>query len=360
MKHITFILAFFLIVSFKISAQAPKYSNEFLAIGVGAKALAMSNSVVSITDDATSGYWNPAGLIGIKQHRQLALMHAEYFAGIAKYDYAAFAAKIDDRSAVAFSYIRFGVDDIPNTTELIDSEGNINYDRISSFSATDNAFIASYARKHKTLPLRFGANAKIIHRKIGDFASSWGFGLDIGIQYDGGKWSFGAVAKDITSTFNAWSFSLSEDVVDVFTLTGNEIPENSLEVTLPRLILGTARKIKLSEKFSSLLAVDLDMTFDGKRNTLIKSDPVSIDPHLGLEIAFQEFIFFRAGAGNIQEETDFGNQSAYTFQPNMGIGIKIKDKLILDYALTDIGDNSVALYSNVFSLTFNISKKTGT
>ena len=47
-----------------------------------------------------------------------------------------------------------------------------------------------------------------------------------------------------------------------------------------------------------------------------------------------------------------------TIQPNIGLGLKIKS-VSLDYALTDIGDNSVALYSNIFSLKFDLFKKQG-
>jgi len=109
----------------------------------------MSNSYVASADDVTSGYWNPAGLLRIKANLQIAAMHSEYFAGIAKYDYGAIATPIDSVSAIGLSVIRFGVDDIPNTTELIDAEGNIDYDRIVKFSAADYAFLASYARKLK-------------------------------------------------------------------------------------------------------------------------------------------------------------------------------------------------------------------
>jgi hypothetical protein len=70
------------------------------------------------------------------------------------------------------------VDNIPNTIELIDADGNINYDRITSFSAADYAFIFSYARKLAVPGLTIGGNAKVIYRKVGDFASAWGFGLD--------------------------------------------------------------------------------------------------------------------------------------------------------------------------------------
>ena len=71
--------------------QTAKYSNEFLNIGVGARALAMSRAQVATVDDVTAGYWNPAGLAAIKSDLQVAGQHAEYFAGIAKYDYVALA-----------------------------------------------------------------------------------------------------------------------------------------------------------------------------------------------------------------------------------------------------------------------------
>ena len=74
---------FFLLISSLAIGQA-KYSNEFLAIGVGARAKSMGNAYVAIVDDATSGYWNPAGLLKIKSNLQIALTHTEQFAGIAK------------------------------------------------------------------------------------------------------------------------------------------------------------------------------------------------------------------------------------------------------------------------------------
>ena len=101
-----------------------KYSNEFLNIGVDAAALGMSNAVVATTDDVNSGYWNPAGLVYLEDN-QLSLMHASYFANIANYNYLAYAMPLDDRSAVGISVIRFGVDDILDTTQLIDDQGNI-------------------------------------------------------------------------------------------------------------------------------------------------------------------------------------------------------------------------------------------
>ena len=220
-------------------------------------------------------------------------MHAEYFAGIAKYDYGAFAAKIDSVSAFSVSIIRFGVDDIPNTTQLIDADGNVDYDRISSFSVADYAFLFSYARKSRIPGLRYGANVKVIYRKVGDFASAWGFGIDAGAQYHFKGWDFGLMTRDITSTFNAWSFSLSDETVDVFEATGNEIPENSIEVTLPKAILGVSKTVKISPKFQALAEINFDFSTDGKRNVLVPGDPLSMDPHMGVEVGYNDLIFLR-------------------------------------------------------------------
>lgn len=342
-------------VSFWGFSQAPKYSNEFLSIGIDARAFGMANSVAASVQGAPAAYWNPAGMLLKPTNLQLALMHAEYFAGIAKYDYGTVVAAMDNTSTAGLSFVRFAVDDIPDTSELIDADGNINYDKIKSFSATDFALLISYARELRVKNLRLGGSAKIIRRKVGDFAGAWGFGFDIGLQYTKGPWKFGIVGRDITSTFNAWSFDLNDKMIDVFTLTGNEIPENSLEITMPRLLAGAGRTFRFNEKFSLYGELNLDITSDGKRNTLIQSNLFSIDPHLGLELSVADFLFVRAGVGNIQEEFSIDDEPITTFQPNIGVGLNIRDKVSVDYALTNLGKTSSALYSNIFSLRINLS-----
>ena len=340
------------------STVAPKYSNEFLAVGVGARALGMSNAYVASVNDVTSGYWNPAGLLDIDNDLQVGLMHAEYFAGIAKYDYGAFAKPINETSAIGLSIIRFGVDDIPNTTQLIDNQGNVDYDRITSFSAADYGFLLSYAQKLPIEGLSVGGNFKIIHRKIGNFAKSWGFGLDVAAKYTMDEWHFGAIFRDVTSTFNAWSFDLTDEMKEVFVLTGNEIPEGSIELTLPKLILGATRNFALGSKFSVQPEANLDVTFDGKRNVLLKSNFASVDPHIGVEFGFRNIVFVRSGIGNIQKVRDIQEGEKTILQPSLGLGLKIK-QFTLDYALTNI-NQAVGLYSNIFSLRFDINKPTST
>ena len=353
MKNCFFLLFICTPLLFVSQSNTPKYSNEFLNIGVGARALGMSNSVITSTDDVMSGYWNPANLTNIKSDLQIGLMHAEYFAGIAKYDFGSIAKNIDEKSGFAFSFLRFGVDNIPNTTELIDAQGNVNYDRISYFSATDMAFLLSYGRKLND-QLSVGGSAKIIHRKAGDFATAWGFGIDLSATYAKNDWMFAAVAKDVTSTFNIWNYHLTDEMINTFYLTGNDLPQNGMELTMPRVILGASKKLKFRKDLSVIIELNNDITTDGRRNVLISSDPFSIDPHLGLEINIKNIVYLRSGIGNIQKTPDLTGKMIYTIQPNIGIGLQIKG-IALEYALTDIGDASVALYSNVFSLKFNLN-----
>jgi hypothetical protein len=332
---------------------APKYSNEFLQIGVGARSLGMGNAMVAGVNDVTSVYWNPAGLTGVENKLDVSLMHSEYFAGIAKYDYIGLAHSIDEKSSIGFAAIRFGVDDIPNTTQLINNEGNIDYDRITLFTAADYGFLFSYGRKLGIEGLSVGGTVKVIHRRAGDFARSWGFGLDAGLQYSlNDKWYFGAMARDITSTFNAWIFNLDSDMQEVFLETGNEIPENGLELTMPRLILAAQRKFDIGwQDITISPEINAAITTDGQRNTLIQSGVISIDPVLGLEIGWRDIVAVRTGVNNFQYVKNFDDTQSMVFQPNIGLGVTFKG-ITLDYAFTNIGNQSEALFSHVISLKF--------
>ena len=323
-------------------------------IGVDAAALGMSNAVTASTGDVNSGYWNPAGLLKIADS-EVSLMHASYFANIAQYDYAAYAKKIDDRSAWGISLIRFGVDDILNTTQLIDSEGNIDYNRISLFSTADYGFTFSYARRPTLIEgLQYGVNAKVIRRVIGDFASSWGFGFDFGLQYESNNWHYGIMLRDITTTYNVWAIDEDKynEIKDAVDGQNQEAPE-STEITLPKAQLGISKKIDFHSEYSLLAAVNLNMQF-AETNDIISNSAFSIDPALGLEFGYTDLVFLRAGVGNFQNVEQLDGRTKVNFQPNIGLGFKYKG-IQVDYALTDLGDQSAALYSNIFSLKVDLS-----
>lgn len=345
---IKFVILLFFSVVFASAQTVRKYSNEFMNIGVDAAALGMANAVTAITSDVNAGYWNPAGLVKLED-KQLSLMHASYFANIATYNYAGFAMPLDDRSAVGFSAIRFGVDDILNTTQLIDQQGNIDYNRISLFSTADYGFTFSYARKLPLDGLNYGVNAKVIRRVIGKFASSWGFGLDVGIQFEKEDWRFGIMARDITTTYNIWTIDEDEfaNVQGAVEGQNQEEPE-STEITIPKLQIGAGRLFEFRGDYSLLASMNLNVRF-AETNDIISTGGFSIDPALGFEFGFIEMVFLRAGVGNFQNVLQLDGSESINFQPNMGVGFKYKG-IQVDYALTDIGDQSVALYSNVFSV----------
>ncbi|HQV56102.1 MAG TPA: PorV/PorQ family protein [Chitinophagaceae bacterium] len=362
MKPSTLLLSILTIVlSVTANAQFRKYSNEFLNIGAGARGLAMGSAQVASVSDGTAGYWNPAGLVGVKDNPQINLMHAEYFAGIGKYDYVGVALPTsNNKRTIGITALRFAVDDIMNTLFLVEPDGSLNYNNIQAFSSADYAFIFSFAQKLKESEkknVHFGLNAKVIHRSVGKFAKAWGFGLDAGIQIFQNKWKFGIAARDITSTFNAWSFTFTEREKEVLYLTNNEIPVKSTELTAPRLVLGISRDFKLGKKASLMAEANLDVTFDGQRNTLISADPVSADPKMGLELNINNVFFLRGGINNFQKalaDGDTLNQKrVWIYQPSAGAGFKIQN-VTIDYAFTNLANQSNPLFTHVFSLRLNM------
>ncbi len=348
-----FIFILFLDNATLAQVSSPKYSNEFLNLGVGARGLSMSSVQVGLVNDVTSGFWNPAGLVYQEQKYQFSFMHNSYFAGLAQYDYLGASTKLDTNSALGVSVIRFGIDNIPDTRFLFDANGAINYNNIRFFSASDYAFLLTYSRIVPQLKgLSLGANVKIIYRNVGSFANAWGFGFDVGGRYVSKNLMLGAVIRDVTTTYNLWTFNTSE-LRDIFATTNNKLPTASTEITLPKMVLGLGYQFLIKKRIGILPAMDLDVTFDGKRNVILPGSFASINPKFGLEVDYLKIVFIRAGIGNFQLVKNFNASTYYSLQPNVGIGVKIK-KFSLDYALTNFGEQAQGLYSHVFSIKIGI------
>ncbi len=360
----TLILSVTLLYCVNNFAQIRIYSNEFLNIGAGARAFGMGGAQVASVSDATAGYWNPAGLTAVKNNPSLSLMHAEYFAGIGKYDFGALAIPVaNNKRTIGLSFLRFAVDDIPNTLYLIEPDGSVNYANIRSFSSADYAVILSVAQKIKETEnksMSVGVNAKVIHRKVGSFATAWGFGLDVGFQMKGKNWSVGAAARDITTTFNAWSFSFTEREKEVLFLTNNEIPVKSTELTAPRLVIGGAYDFRFRKNLSLKAEVNLDLTFDGQRNTVISSDVINADPRIGAELNIKNVFFLRGGIFNFQKTLADGDtlnqKKVWIYQPGAGAGFKLGTSFYVDYAFTNLANQSNPLYTHIVSLRLDLMK----
>jgi len=335
-----------------------KFVNEFLNIGVGARSHGMFGTVTATVDDVTAAYWNPAGLSGMERAAEVSAMHASWFGGIANYDYLAYAKRFTkyNNGYGSISLIRMGIDNIPNTLNLIGPDGSVNYDNILEFSAADYALFLSYGQDIRGTDFSFGLSSKIIFRTIGSFGQARGFGFDFGFQYHKGPLRLGIMGRDITTTLNNWSFTLTREEQLVFEKTGNEIPVSSTELALPKLIFGAAWMFGNEERVSTLIAADLRFTSDGTEAGVFSGDRISIDPSFGLEVGYEQLVFLRLGVGNIQRTLNESSatQRSLEFQPNIGIGLAM-GRVKIDYALSNIGNLSGVLASHIFSLSVQLS-----
>ena len=215
------------------SAQgAEKYAGEFLNIGTGARALGMGGSFVAVADDATSAYWNPAGLGGLKQ-TELAFMHTGMF-GLDTYDFVNITQPFGKSSAFGVSWIRLGIDDIP-MTELASSNpiSASNRPKISGYMQdTENAFMLSYGKRIKPNFLgdtgfQLGGTFKFLYNSVsGAKRNAIGLGGDLGLVWrssflsdkqDQGlaDLSLGIMAQDLFKTRLIWNTTSSPSHTDV-------------------------------------------------------------------------------------------------------------------------------------------------
>jgi hypothetical protein len=104
-----------------------------------------------------------------------------------------------------------------------------------------------------------------------------------------------------------------------------------------------------------LVALDNDVHFDGQRNVILNLGPVSLDPHMGLELGYKKIAFIRGGFKNLQKVPNDEGKDVFSVFPSVGAGFKIKN-FSVDYALSNVGNFSQTLYSHVFSLKYSFGK----
>ncbi len=128
---------------------------QFLKIGVGARAMGMGETFVAVANDASTLYWNPAGLTNIKS-ASLMVSHSQWFADI-YHDFAAMAIPLNNNDFIGISAIALNTDEQEVTTIDQPDGAGIFYD------VSDIAIGISYAR---ALTDRFstGITAKYIQQ----------------------------------------------------------------------------------------------------------------------------------------------------------------------------------------------------
>ena len=188
------------------SAQASEnYAGDFLMLGAGTRALGMGSAASAVTGDATSSYYNPAGLSNMER-REVNFMHSEQFAGLINYNTASFGTPLSGGLSAGATLMHSGIGDI-KYTRLADPSLPMDDDNrpvISSREdATDYALYLSAAKRYAG-GLSIGGTAKLIRRAIGP-DTAFGYGIDLGAQYRiHDYWRFGIVLRDATGTVVAW------------------------------------------------------------------------------------------------------------------------------------------------------------
>ncbi len=336
LKKSAFLISTLLLLCSSMQAQTvfAKYAGEFMALGVGGRALGMGGAFVAVANDVTSGYYNPAGLANLN-YPQLALMHSEQFGNLVNYDYGAVAIPFQEDMSFGLSVMRLGVDGIPDTRNaLYDANGNgiidinddrLDYSKITEFNNQDWAFYLTFA-KRQTEDFYWGVNAKIIRRDLAEYGAT-GIGFDVGALYffdvnwiadlceligvdfeAPEKFSMGANFQDVTTTLVAWN-------------TGRN------ELISPTAKVGAAYKLEVLGGYI-MPALDFDIRFENRQfASNFNLGPVSFDMHAGLEYTFQNLIYVRGGYNDVKQFT-------------IGAGVKLP-KLNIDYSFARFNESAV-------------------
>ncbi len=354
-----FLLNTFIFLSFSVFGQFVSFSNEFLKIGATAQGISTGNSIAAQVKGSSALYYNPANITKLANSLDFTITHSEYFSGIANYDFASVAYKYKSNISLAAGFIRLGVDNIPNTLSIY-SNGSFDLDRITYFSVEDYAFFLAIAKQHENLS--YALRSKIIYRHLGQFVNGYGFGVDAAITYHRGKNIFAANFNDILGTFTAWFYNLDSTVINVFDSTGNAIPQNGMEFTIPSTIMAWGRTFQIAPKWTLAAETDIYIELAQKNNMLLSTRIFSLSPHLGAELQFKDVLFIRAGMSNFQKVTYFtGKDSVNTsrrinFFPQMGIGFRYHS-IFIDYAFQNFLNSAVALRSHFITIRFSLGKK---
>jgi hypothetical protein len=302
------------------SAKADKYAGDFMSLGGGARALGMGGAFAAVANDASTMYWNPAGISGFSK-REALFMHAEQFGNLLDYNFAAFVVPVsswvspEKEAALGFALVHLGAPDIIVTNGLRWEERNgkdgfqpeegdrLIYDVASLPKEGSNDFALFGSFGLKTGYGRVAGTLKLLYSDQIAGYSATGIGLDLAyLRRDmfAPGFDVGVKLQDITGTYIGWS-------------TGK------VDFVAPSVKLGLAYRLPVpSLNASFVFASDGDFYFENRRlASQFWIDQLSADLHLGGEIVFQEKVMVRAGL-------DAGN-------PTAGAGLRI-GIVGLDYA----------------------------
>lgn len=270
---------------------ATKYAGEFQELGVGGRACAMGGIGVAQYADPSVIYFNPAGCFYVS--RSALIMHAENFAGAVKNEFGSVILPKGNMSiGFGLQYLSVGeikLTELQDTTPPSSSNPPIPYDTVGT---KDLVLYINVARGNEMLS--YGANIKVFYRDLA-VITGYGGGIDLGVTLNLEHLTAGLAIRDFVLSPIIWSNGTKETIV-------------------PKVSFGVAPLIILS-KINSVITIGCD---------IVKSiDTEGFDLNLGLEYAYKDFVFGRAGV--------------YRGNYTLGVGLKYK-WFSLDYAFVTHSD----------------------
>jgi hypothetical protein len=305
----------------------------FLEIPVGASAVAMGSAFVSLANDATSLYWNPAGSAWLAQSQVLAV-HTNWIADT-RFDFAAFVLPLEDFGTLGVNVTSLSMDDMKVTT-VEKPEGTGEY-----FSAGDLAVGVSYAHR-LTDRFTIGFNAKYIQQTIWHESAS-AFALDVGtifrtdliggLTIGASLTNFGTPEK--MSGRDARQFGMLDPTKQG---TNSQIPQD-VEMDswdLPLLFqIGVSTNAIKTDNYRLTVSADALHPNDNYESV-----------NVGAEFAFQDVLFLRGGYNSLGLPDREGGLS-FGFGLSSNSFLSSSTVVTFDYAYRDMGRLSNI---NVFSL----------
>ncbi len=345
-KFLSCFVAMMLIVALGVEGQVVDNANDFLELGGFAASQSLGNSDIALVKGSEAAILDPSGLVDGGAELDFAVLHNRYMSGMATQNIVSAAYRTDSLTAFGASLLRVGVDDIQNTLHLFDSDGQIDYSRISYFSVADYALFLSVGRRLERLQgLSVGANVKLIYRHEGDFANAYGFGVDIGARYMKGRLSCAAVLYDAATTFDFWSVDASE-FDSSYIVTGNSIPVSRLEQRSPSIAFSSAYVFG-NEVFRTTVTASLRTCFGYNTSYVVHSDFASVAPSAGVELSFRDVVSLRGGISDFQYDDLRSISHKASARPSVGAGLRLHG-FRTDYAFFFSG--AMGAGSNVFTV----------
>ncbi|MFH1372828.1 MAG: hypothetical protein ABII79_03425 [bacterium] len=263
-----------------VDGRAAKYAGDAFSLGVGGRALALGGAVIAGPFDATTAYWNPAGMNRLKG-RYAVFMHAETFGSLLNHDYLSYIdARPDDRSLIrAFGFYLYylGGGGIKITDTLATGRPFV----VREVSHGDYLLAAAISGRIGQ-SVDFGLTTRIIYRDIGT-EKGYGLTVDAGLLYQAHEYfNLGLMVTDITSGFIRYSGQTFDDGANYETIYPTIRPALMAEYTY--------------SDFTGRFLTSGEIKFENLRTaSQYWSGSTSLDTHFGWELGYREMAFGRVG-----------------------------------------------------------------